>query len=132
MIAQIINALLGVFLMAAPGIFSLQQPAADNFHIFGPVITTFAVVAWWEATRTVRLWNVPLGVWLVVSPIFLSYGDTTAIIVAFAVGAAVAGLSFIEGKREKRYGGGWTALWRDDTLHHREAAARNSKTSDAS
>lgn len=121
MIAQMVVALLGIFLMAAPGLFGLGQPASDNFHIFGPVITTFAVISWWEATRVVRLWNVPMGAWLVASPIFLSYEGTTATIVAVAVGAAVTGLAFVKGKREKRYGGGWTAIWRSDSAHHREA-----------
>ena len=124
MIAQIINALLGVFLMAAPGIFGLGTTASDNFQIFGPVITTFAVVSWWEATRTVRLWNVPIGGWLIFSPIFLDYGSGTAVAVAIAVGIAVAALAFIEGKVEKRYGGGWSALRKKNPRHRQEALAR--------
>ena len=128
MIAQIINALLGVFLMAAPGIFGLGQSASDNFHIFGPVIATFSVISCWEATRVVRLWNVPLGAWLIVSPLILSYGSTTATVLAIGVGAAVAGLAFVQGKTEKRYGGGWTAVWRENTLHHREARSESPKS----
>lgn len=124
MIAQIINALLGVFLMAAPGIFGLGGTASDNFQIFGPVITTFAVVSWWEATRTVRLWNVPIGAWLILSPIFLDYESGTAVAVAIAVGLAVTALAFIEGKVEKRYGGGWSALGKQNPEHQREALAR--------
>ena len=128
MIAQVINALLGIFLMVAPGLFGLEQPASDNFHIFGPVIASFSVISWWEATRGVRLWNVPMGAWLIVSPLFLSYASTTATIVAVGVGIAVVGLAFVEGKTKKRYGGGWSAIWRKDTLHHQEARSQASKS----
>lgn len=124
MVAQIINALLGVFLMAAPGLLGLGPTASDNFQIFGPVITTFAVVSWWEATRTVRLWNVPIGAWLVISPIFLDYGRGSAVAVAIIVGAAVIGLAFVKGKVEKRYGGGWAALRGENPPHQQEALAR--------
>lgn len=124
MVAQIINALLGVFLMAAPGLLGLGPTASDNFQIFGPVITTFAVVSWWEATRTVRLWNVPIGAWLVISPIFLDYGRGSAVAVAIIVGAAVIGLAFVKGKVEKQYGGGWAALRGENPPHQQEALAR--------
>lgn len=128
--AQIINALLGVFLMATPALFQLGGSASDNFHIFGPIITTFAIVSWWEATRSMRLWNVPPGVWLIVSPIFLSYESRTGIIVAVGTGIAVTALSFVRGKIEKRYGGGWKALWRRGALHEREALTRTPDNSD--
>lgn len=127
--AQIINALLGIFLMAAPDLFGLGGTASDNFHIFGPVITTFAVVSWWEATRSTRLWNAPLGVWLTISPIFLGYESGTGIFIAVAAGLAVTALSFVRGKIEKRYGGGWKALWRRGTLHENEELARTPRYS---
>lgn len=124
MVAQIINALLGIFLIAAPGLFGLGPTASDNFQIFGPVITTFAVISWWEATRTVRLWNVPIGAWLVASPIFLDYGSGTATVLAVVAGAAVVGLAFVKGKVEKRYGGGWAALRGENPPHLQEVRAR--------
>lgn len=129
--AQIINALLGIFLMIAPDLFGLGGAASDNFHIFGPIITTFAVVSLWEATRSTRLWNVAPGVWLIVSPIFLGYDSATGVVVAVAAGVAVTALSFVRGKIEKRYGGGWKALWRRGTLHEQEALARTPRYSDA-
>lgn len=121
--AQIINAVLGLFLMAAPGLFSLEQPASDNFHIFGPVITTFAVISWWEATRGVRLWNLAPGAWLVVSPIFLNYNSGLAAILAIGVGVGVATLSFVRGPRKNRFGGGWSAIFSSNPPHEREAFA---------
>ena len=119
--AQIINALLGIFLMAAPSLFGLGPTASDNFHILGPVITTFAVVSWWEATRSVRLWNVPLGAWLIVSPILLRYDSSIGIATTVAVGLAVVAFSFVRGKRKNRFGGGWKALWRRGAVHEQKA-----------
>lgn len=124
MIGQIINAVLGIFLMAAPGLFDLGPAASDNFQIIGPVVTTFAVISWWEATRAVRLWNVPLGAWLVTSPVVLAYESGTAVAIAIGVGIAVTALAFVRGKIDKRYGGGWTSLWRENAAHEQEARAR--------
>lgn len=128
--AQVITACLGIFLMAAPGVFDLRQPAADQFHIFGPMITTFAVVSWWEATRRVCTWNTPIGAWLLISPIFLDYASSTSIYLAIGTGIAVGVLSRIKGRTGKRYGGGWRALWRSNTLHEQEALARTPRHTD--
>lgn len=121
--AQIINAILGLWLMAAPAVlgYSNQTTTADNAHIVGPVIVSFAVISWWEATRVVRLYNVPLGLWLLLAPWILNHESTAAIINDSIVGLLVLGLSFVQGKIESTYGGGWAATWRKDTLHAREA-----------
>lgn len=118
--AQILNALLGVGLMAAPGVFGLSNPAADNFYIFGPVATTFGVVACWEATRAVRWGNGPIGLWLLVAPFVLAYGGI-AMVVSLVAGAVMTTLSLVEGNVEKSYGGGWLALVRPARLACRDA-----------
>ena len=125
--AQVINAALGVWLMAAPSVLGYGAPARTNDQIVGPVITTFAVIAWWEATRPVRLWNLPLGVWLLLAPWVLGYGATGAIVNSLIVGALVIGLARVQGTVEGQFGGGWSALWRSNTLHEREAARRHSE-----
>lgn len=122
--AQVLNAALGLWLMAAPAVLGYGAPAETNDYIVGPVIATFAVVAWWEATRAVRLWNVPLGVWLLVAPWILGYGTIQATLNSLAVGLLVSGLAWVQGTVEGRYGGGWAALWKTDTLHEREARSR--------
>ncbi len=121
--AQIINAFLGIWLMASPAIlgFSDDKTISDNAHIIGPVVATFAVIAWWEATRVVRLYNIPLGLWLILAPWVLGYNETTAIANDMLVGAAIVGLSLVKGKIEDSYGGGWSGLWKKDSLHAREA-----------
>ena len=121
--AQCINAALGVWLMASPGIFGFSNTIADNDHIVGPVITTFAIIALWECTRVVRTYNIPLGAWLLLAPWILGYDDTTAIINDMAVGALVIVFSLVKGKVEQRFGGGWSAIARSNALHQKEANA---------
>lgn len=122
MLAHVFTALLGIWLMAAPAVLGYAPPAQTNDRIVGPVIATFAIVAWWEATRNVRWVNVPLGLWLVAAPWVLGYDETTIVVHSMLVGLAVAGLSLVRGKVEKRYGGGWRALFRSEPLHVREAS----------
>ena len=121
--AQYINAALGIWLMASPGIFGFSNTIADNDHIVGPVITTFAIIALWECTRVVRTYNIPLGAWLLLAPWILGYDDTTAIINDMTVGALVIAFSLVKGKVEQRFGGGWSAIVQSDALHQKEAHA---------
>ncbi len=109
--AQIINAALGIWLMAAPAVLGYGAPASDNDWIFGPVIATFAIIAWWEATRPVARWNLPLGLWLLLAPWVLGYAATAAIVNSMVVGLLVAVPSTRTGQVKKSYGGGWSVLW---------------------
>ena len=121
--AQIITAILGIWLMASPAIlgFSDDKTIADNAHIIGPLIASFSVIAWWEITRSVKYFNLLPALWLLLAPWILGYSQTTAIINDMVIGAAVLGLSLVKGKVEGTYGGGWTAIWKKDTLHATEA-----------
>ncbi|TPE43524.1 SPW repeat domain-containing protein [Pontibacter mangrovi] len=121
--AQIINAILGIWLMASATIlgYADAKTITDNQHIVGPVIASFAIISWWEATRAVRLYNVLPAAWLLLAPFVLGYDNATATINNMAVGALVLGLSFVKGKVEGTYGGGWASLWKKDSLHAREA-----------
>lgn len=120
--AHIVNAFLGVWVMAAPAVLGYGGTAlATSDRIVGPVIATFAVVAWWEATRPVGRWNVVLGLWVIVAPWILGVDGTWAVVNGMAVGALVTALSFVKGKVEKTYGGGWSSLLQDDPEHERLA-----------
>lgn len=110
--AQIINAALGIWLMAAPGILHYGTPAAANDRIIGPVAATFAIIAWWEVTRGARWANLPLGLWLVAAPWWLGYAEGVATANNLTVGVLLLGFSFVKGKIQKQYGGGWSALWK--------------------
>ena len=119
--AQIINTLAGLWLIIAPWLFGYGDVASNNGYITGPVIITFSVVAYWEATRVVRKWNWPLAGWLLVAPWILDYNSNAAIISDMAIGIIVLVFSSIPGKMEKGYGGGWSSLWTEDPEHMREA-----------
>lgn len=122
--AQVINAILGIWLMAAPGIFNYSTNAANNDNIIGPVIATFAITAFWECTRVTRTYNIPLGAWLLLAPWVLGYENTFAIINDMVVGVLVIALSLVKGKIEKTYGGGWSSLWEENPLHVQKAKER--------
>jgi hypothetical protein len=112
MYAQLAVFLLGVWLTAAPGLLGFGEPARANFHIVGPLVALFALTAAYQVTRPVRWVNLPFGVWLVNSPWVLGYAGQTETVWCVAVGLAVAGLSLVRGAMTKRFGGGWSALWR--------------------
>jgi hypothetical protein len=49
--AQCLNAMLGIWLMAAPTILGYGGPARTNHQIVGPLAVSCAVIALWEVTR---------------------------------------------------------------------------------
>lgn len=124
--ARILNIALGLWLMAAPGILNYPTPAADNGHIIGPVLVTFAFVACWEATRGIRKWNYPLALWLLLAPWILDYGHTLATISDMLCGAGVLVFSSIKGKMEQTFGGGWQSLWKENPEHLKKTREKNS------
>jgi hypothetical protein len=115
--AQVINAILGLWIMASPTIFGLEGTLADNNHIVGPIIASFAIISWWEATRVVRLYNLPLGAWLLLAPWVLGHDGTAAIVNDMVVGVLVIVFSLVRGKITENYGGGWRSIWHSDSPH---------------
>ena len=108
--AQLLNAILGLWLMAAPGVLGYGGLAADNDHVIGPIIATCAIIALWEASRGMRWANLPLGLWLVAAPWIFNYLELAAILNSALAGALIASLSSVRGRIKGRYGGGWQAL----------------------
>jgi hypothetical protein len=121
MLAQILNTILGIWLMAAPGILNYNGKAADNDHIIGPVIASFAMIALSGCTRAVGKYNIVPGVWLLLAPWVLNYEQEVAIYNDTCTGLLTIVFSFVKGRIPHQYGGGWTAIWKSDTLHAREA-----------
>jgi hypothetical protein len=107
---RVINIILGIWLMAAPAVLDYGEPARTNSYIVGPLAASFATIAIWEATRSVRWVNVVLGLWLIVAPLVLGYRGSAAIN-GLIVGPLLAVLALLPGKITGRYGGGWSALW---------------------
>jgi hypothetical protein len=121
--AQVVSALLGVWLMAAPAALGYGDPARTNDRIVGPIVASLAVVAIWEVTRGLRWVNVVCAAWLLVAPWVLGEG-TTAAVNSVAVGSLLLALAFVGGSRRQRFGGGWASLWREPERPARSATRR--------
>jgi hypothetical protein len=119
--SAILMSLLGIWLMIAPGLLDFKKEISDNAHIVGPLIATFSMIAIWECTRNVRMFNLPLAIWLLAAPWIIQYENSTALINDYAVGISLIFLSLVRRKRKRRFGGGWPAIWKSNTLHSREA-----------
>jgi hypothetical protein len=112
--AQIINAFLGVWLMASPGIFGYHGPGRTTELIVGPVAATLAIIAIWEVTRVVGKANVALGVWLIIGPVVaLGYESVVPVINDFVVGVTMIALARTRTRRSGKFGGGWSSLWKN-------------------
>lgn len=109
--AQIINALLGIWLMASPGMLGYSGAGRINDVIVGPIIATCAIIAFWEVTRAVGRANVALGAWLVIAPWVLGYEENViATVNEFVVGITIAALALTRAKNGAKLGGGWRSL----------------------
>lgn len=108
--ARIANALLGIWLMAAPAVLGYGPPASTSDRIVGPIAAAMAVIALWQVTRPLRWVNLALGLWLLAAPWLLGYG-VAATANSTVVGLLMASLALIRGSVDQRIGGGWSALW---------------------
>lgn len=123
--AQVASTLVGLWVMIAPSLLGFGSVAANNGHIIGPVVLTFAVVAYWEATRAMRKWNYPLGAWLLLAPWVLQYSVTAAIFSDMLSGLLILIFSSIRGKQKNEYGGGWSSLAEKRPQHEKLAEEKN-------
>lgn len=117
--AQALAGAIGIWLMAAPGVFGYEPPAENSDRIVGPVAATFGIVAMWEITRACRWVNLPLGAWLVLAPWLLWYETFTPMLNSSVAGVVLMITAFVRGKRPTPYGGGWRALFRTSELADR-------------
>mgnify|MGYP003291057386 CR=1 FL=1 len=113
--AQIMNALLGIWLMASPVILDYRGTGRINDLIVGPVAATFAIIAFSEVTRIVGKANVALGVWLIIAAWVLGYEIKIPTINEFVVGVAMVAFAMTRGKTRAKFGGGWRSLTKAET-----------------
>lgn len=116
----VLNTIIGLWIMSAPGIFQYSPPASVNGHIVGPVIVTFAVVSIWEATRGVRKWNYITAVWLLAAPWILGYESNLPVISNMLSGILIMVFASLGGTVDKNYGGGWRSLFQKEPEHMKE------------
>lgn len=111
MIARLLTALLGAWLMAAPAVLHYGGLAADNDRFVGPLGLAFAIIALFPATRGLRWVHLVLGIWLVIAAwLFvphwpLRFND-------LLTGLALCGLAFVRAPQQAHLGAGWAGLLR--------------------
>jgi uncharacterized membrane protein len=101
----LLSAALGVWLMAAPAVLGVTEAAADSNHLAGALVVTWAVIAFGEVARPVRLLNMPIGLWIAISPWVLSGATGASRWVDVFVGLLLVALSIPRGHIEERFGG---------------------------
>jgi uncharacterized membrane protein len=101
----LLSAALGVWLMAVPAVRGLTGSAADSSHLAGALAVTWAVIAFGEVVRPVRLLNIPTGLWIAVSPWLLPGATGLSPWSDVVVGVLLMALSLPRGRVEERFGG---------------------------
>lgn len=108
--ARLLNVAVGIWLMAAPAVLGYNGTvAADHDRMAGPLLASFACIAIWEITRSLRRVNTVIGAWLLAAPWFLGF-PPAATVSSMAAGAAVVGLSLVRGNLTHDFAGGWKSL----------------------
>jgi MFS superfamily sulfate permease-like transporter len=110
--SQLASIGIGVWLMAAPQVLGYEGAAADNHHVVGPLVASFACIALWDVASPVRRLNALLAAWLIAAPVVLLPGWVPTL-VAWTAAAALIPLSLRGPDATARFGGGWSVLWRD-------------------
>lgn len=84
----VLGVLIGVWFVAAPGIFGVDGPAMNAHVIAGALVIVTSVMAMSEPIRTARLLNIPVGVALAIGVWFFE-GTTVPAQLSAAAGAAL-------------------------------------------
>ena len=94
----------GVWLMATPAVLGTTGASADVEHLAGALVLTWAVIAFGEIVRPVRLLNVLVGLGVAAAP-WLVLGTTDASRWNdVVVGVAVVMLSLPRGRIQQQFG----------------------------
>ena len=131
LIVQTLATAVGIWIILSASVLGyVGTPPASNDRIIGPFIVCFAIVAFNEATRNVRWWNVPLGLWMLLAAVLFDY-PTDGRISAIAAGLATIALPWVPRKPQVSFGGGWWALFRFDPYLARNSSADDPANPDA-
>lgn len=103
--------LIGVWLMFTRLTFGHEGAMADSDHLMGALLLTISVLALAEVARPLRLLNLPIGVWLIVSPWMVDGANVPGAVGSIVAGLAVIVASLPRGPIRHRYAG-WNRLLR--------------------
>ncbi|MBS0653038.1 MAG: hypothetical protein JSR39_05855 [Verrucomicrobia bacterium] len=99
----ILQALVGVWLMARPNVLPFNIQSANCDHWMGAIIVTVAAVATAEVTRTARFVNVIAGVIVFILTLIFSSGSTAILISGIASAVLLIIVSIPKGVIVERY-----------------------------
>lgn len=99
-----LSVILGIWLMFTPAIFDIEGMAANNIYVISSLITTFAIISLSEVARIVRLINVPLAAWLILSAWTVGSIEEIPRWHSVLVGVILVVLSLPRGKMAQRFG----------------------------
>ena len=111
MIARLLAAGTGLWLMASPALLDYGDPAAGVDRIVGPIAASVSVIALSQVMRELRWLTLPLALVLLLAPLALGYGQTASIN-SLASAAVLAATAFFAPTRRYSFGGGWKVLFR--------------------
>ena len=112
--ARIINTMIGIWMMIAPGILNYKKAASNNAYITGALIATVAIISMAESVRDVRIANRYLGAWLIIAPWILTFQTGMSVLNDTLAGPAVIFLSMVKGTVKEKFGGGWKSVFKPD------------------
>ncbi|HVK95667.1 MAG TPA: vitamin K epoxide reductase family protein, partial [Noviherbaspirillum sp.] len=98
------STVIGVVLMCSRLLFDASGTGADNDHIVGSLVVTFAIMAWGEVARPLRFVNIGFGAWLAVAPWVIGGYSGIAAVASVFLGIALIWLSFPLGEVTAHYG----------------------------
>jgi uncharacterized membrane protein len=97
-------AAIGAWVMASPMVLGTTGWAANNAHLIGALVVTFAAIGFSEAGRAGRLVNLLLGAWLIASPFILSGANQISTWHDVVLGAVIIALSIRRGRIKENFG----------------------------
>jgi len=105
----VISVILGIWLMAAPGVFQISGTLANSDQVLGALVVTVAVIALAEVARAARFINIVLALFVIVLPWLIGGGTLASGLNDLIVGLLIIGLSIPPGKIKNTYGN-WNPL----------------------
>jgi len=100
----LISAGLGAWLMVEPAVLGVTGTGAQSNYLSGALVITWAVIAFGEIARPVRLLNIAMGNWIAMAPWLLSGHDAGSQWYDVIAGAALVALSVRRGRIEEQFG----------------------------
>jgi hypothetical protein len=106
---RLVTVALGVWLMAAPAVLHSERAAATGEDLIGPILVGVSCASASPVLRELRWLALPAAGWLVAGS-WLPGADAATIANDIVVSLAVAALTFVRARGQRRYGDGWRAV----------------------